>query len=199
MQSQQACSMSQQALSPLVQVMQTPSLVMVHLQVHIIHWQTTMPFIMQQHEHMPSASILHRFCRAPQETSSSQTQVIFMPPVHFSILIVQRGTIDMAPMLGPMAGMPVMGMVPVGIEPIIMGRSIIIVGCIAKSFAREGPSAVADSASNAALNPRLQIFWWAWGTIKKMFVPPEDGWAIVQPPNYTQRQSLRKCLSRNAL
>jgi len=141
MQSQQAWIMSQQALSPLVQVMQTPSLVMVHLQAHIImlHWHMTMPFIMQQHEHMPSASILHRFCSAPQETSSSQTQVIFMPPAHFSILMVQRGIIDMAPMLGPMAGMPDIGMVPVGIEPIIIGRSIIIVGCITSSFRVKGP------------------------------------------------------------
>ena len=63
MQSQQACTMSQQALSPLVQVRQTPSSVIVHSHLHIarLHWHIVMPFIMQQQLHMPSASILHMF------------------------------------------------------------------------------------------------------------------------------------------
>jgi hypothetical protein len=52
----------------------------------------------------------------PADIGSSQVQVIFMPPGHFSIFIVQRGTIIMfmpagiavAPPIipGPMAGAP---------------------------------------------------------------------------------------------
>jgi hypothetical protein len=63
--------------------------------------------------------------------SSSHVQVIFMPPLHFSIFIVQRGTMAM-PMLGIMLGMPAIWPVMEGIPldmpaaPIIMPRSIII-------------------------------------------------------------------------
>ena len=42
---------------------------------------------------MPPASMVQRFCIMLQAIASSQVQVIFMPPVHFSILMVQRGTI----------------------------------------------------------------------------------------------------------
>jgi hypothetical protein len=54
MQSQQACTISQQALSPVVQVMQQPSFVISHLQVHMVmlHWHIIMPFIMQQQLHI---------------------------------------------------------------------------------------------------------------------------------------------------
>ena len=49
MHSQQACSISQQVLSPLVHVMQQPSLVRSHLHVpqQRLHWQTVIPFIVQ--------------------------------------------------------------------------------------------------------------------------------------------------------
>ena len=72
-QSQQACNISQQALSPDVQVMQTPSLVISHLQLHMakLHWHMTMPFIMQQQLHMPLASMRQMFCKVPHDTSSS--------------------------------------------------------------------------------------------------------------------------------
>ena len=95
MQSQQAWIMSQQALSPLVQVMQTPSSVISHLHMPIVRLQqqTIMPFIIMQQLHMPPAIIVQRFCIMLQAILSSQVQVIFMPPVHFSIFIVQRGTI----------------------------------------------------------------------------------------------------------
>ncbi len=53
-----------------------------------------MPFIMQQQLHMPPASIVHRFCTMLQAVLSSQEQVIFMPPLHFSTLSVHRGTIS---------------------------------------------------------------------------------------------------------
>ena len=91
--------MAQQALSPLVQVTHTPSFVYSHLQIAKarLHWHRHMPFIVQQQLHMPSHSILQRFCSVAQATSSSQMHLIFIPPVHFSIFIVHRGrTIDPA-------------------------------------------------------------------------------------------------------
>jgi hypothetical protein len=93
-QSQQAWIMAQQSLSPLAQVMQTPFLVISHLQAPMVklQQQTIMPFIMQQQLHMPPARDVHRFCSMLADIVSSQVQVIFRPPVHFSILIVQRGT-----------------------------------------------------------------------------------------------------------
>src|SRR5580658_5830926 len=94
-QSQQAWIMSQQPLSPLMQVMQTPSFVISHLHMPMVrlHMHTMVPFIMQQTLHFEPAIIEQRFCSMLQAILSSQTQVIFMPPVHFSILIVQRGII----------------------------------------------------------------------------------------------------------
>jgi hypothetical protein len=132
MQSQQACSISQQALSPLVQVMQQPSLVISHLHWHIamLHWHMTMPFIMQQQLHMPLDSILQRFCSMPQDISSSHTQVIFMPLAHFSIFILQRGSMVMPPIGAGIEGM--LG-IELGMLP-IMDRSIIIVVFIKHSF-----------------------------------------------------------------
>jgi hypothetical protein len=87
--------MSQQALSPLMQVMQTPSFVISHLHMPMVrlHMQTMVPFIMQQQLHLEPAIIEQRFCSMLQAILSSQTQVIFMPPVHFSILMVQCGII----------------------------------------------------------------------------------------------------------
>ena len=95
MQSQQAWIMSQQALSPLMQVMQTPSLVISHLHMPMVmlQQQTMVPFIMQQQLHLEPAIMEQRFCSMLQAILSSQTHVIFMPPVHFSILMVQRGII----------------------------------------------------------------------------------------------------------
>jgi hypothetical protein len=63
MQSQQAWSISHIALSPQVQVMQTPSFVMVHSHLHIAMLQQhiIMPFIIQHMLIMPPAIILHMF------------------------------------------------------------------------------------------------------------------------------------------
>jgi hypothetical protein len=124
-QSQQACSISQHFLSPLVQVMQQPSLVISHWQFaqHRLHWHISMPFQVQQQLHIPPASILHKFCIAPQAISSSQVQTIFIPPAHFSMLIVHRGTIIIE-------GMPigVWGLIPGVVMPgIDIPRSIIII------------------------------------------------------------------------
>ncbi|MFO0807026.1 MAG: hypothetical protein U0746_00210 [Gemmataceae bacterium] len=47
----------------------------------------------------------------PQAVGSSHMQVIFMPPVHFSIFIVQRGTMSM--LVGMPVGVPiVVGLIP---------------------------------------------------------------------------------------
>jgi len=137
MQSQQAWIISQHALSPLVQVMQTPSLVMAHSHLHMamLHMQIIMPFIMQPRLHMPPAIILHMFCNVAADISSSHAQVIFMPPAHFSIFSVHRGTIHI-PIPGIIPGMP--GIWPiciapgVPIAPIIVGRSNIIILDIAE-------------------------------------------------------------------
>jgi hypothetical protein len=94
-QSQHAWIISQHLLSPLVQVIQTPFSVISHLQWPMVKLQvqTIMPFCMTQQLHMPPASMVQRFCIMLQAMVSSQVQVIFMPPLHFSNFIVQRGTI----------------------------------------------------------------------------------------------------------
>jgi hypothetical protein len=63
MQSQQAWIIAQQSASPLVQVMQTPSLVWSHLHMPMImlHEQTIMPFIIIQQLHIPPAIMEQRF------------------------------------------------------------------------------------------------------------------------------------------
>jgi hypothetical protein len=55
--------------------------------------QTIMPLSMQQQEHMPPCIMVQRLCIIEQAVGSSQEQVIFIPPVHFSNFMVQRGTI----------------------------------------------------------------------------------------------------------
>ena len=64
MQSQQASIIEQQAVSPLVQVMLTPSSVISHLHMPIVmlQQQTIMPFIIMQQLHIPPAIMVQRFC-----------------------------------------------------------------------------------------------------------------------------------------
>jgi hypothetical protein len=114
MQSQQACNIWQQALSPLMQVMQQPSLVISHSQLHMtmLHWQTTIPFIMQQQLHMPSHIMRHMFCNMEQAISSSHLQWILMPLGHFSIFIVQQGTMHVPMPVGIDIGMRPSFLVP---------------------------------------------------------------------------------------
>jgi hypothetical protein len=127
-QSQHAWHMAQQALSPLVQVMQQPSSVMVQVQLHIamLHWHIVMPFFMHTSVHMPSHSILQRFCMVAHDISSSQVQVIFIPPAQRSIFMVQRGTMLMLPIAGMAAGMVAMGMGELDIGLIMPRRSDVI-------------------------------------------------------------------------
>jgi hypothetical protein len=86
--------MAWQALSPLVQLMQQPSLVYSHLQIPQVklHWQQQMPLQVQQQLQSPSASMRQRFCNVPRATSSSQRQWILQPFEVFSNSIVQRGS-----------------------------------------------------------------------------------------------------------
>jgi hypothetical protein len=74
--SQQACSISQHFSSPLVQVMQQPSLVasQVQLPQQRLTVHTAMPFQVQQQLHKPPASILQRFCTVAVALASSQWQ-----------------------------------------------------------------------------------------------------------------------------
>jgi hypothetical protein len=113
MQSQHAWIISQHLASPLVQVMQTPLSVVSHLQKPIVRLQqqTVRPFMVRQQLTAPPASMAHRFCTMPQAILSSQTQVIFRPPVHFSNLTVHRGTIIQPAPATPPVGVP-MGLVP---------------------------------------------------------------------------------------
>jgi hypothetical protein len=129
MHSQVAWHMSEQALSPLVHVTETPIFVSLHshLQRNMLHWQTVMPFIMHEQLHMLPAIILQRFCSVAADISSSQVQVIFMPPWHFSIFMVARGTIIMPGIAGAADGIPPAGIEPIGpMEPIIERSNIIV-------------------------------------------------------------------------
>jgi hypothetical protein len=111
--------------------MTQPSLVISHLHMPMVmlQQQTIMPFIIMQQEHMPPAIIVHRFCIMLQAILSVQVHVTFMPPVHFSNFMVQRGTIIMFMPAGMLPGMPVVPVPP--IMPVIMAaRSIIIVPVI---------------------------------------------------------------------
>jgi len=133
-QSQQAWIMSQQALSPLVQVTQQPSLVISHLHMPMVklQQQTIMPLSRQQQLHIPPWSIWQRFCTMLQAILSSQEQVTFMPPAHFSTLNVQRGTISQLVVVGIVAGAPTPGIpdvpmpgMPIPVRSIIMAVDIV--------------------------------------------------------------------------
>jgi hypothetical protein len=135
MQSQQPWIMSQQPLSPLVQVTQHPSLVISHLHMPMVRLQqhAIMPFIMQQQLTMPPAIIAHRFCIMVHAAGSEHEQVIFIPPAHFSILNVHRGTITRFGAMGaPMPGI-VGAPIPMLVMPVV-GRSIIIVPVMIAPF-----------------------------------------------------------------
>jgi hypothetical protein len=133
MQSQQAWIIAQQSLSPLAQVILTPlsTISHLHIPISILQQQTIMPFIIMQHEHMPPAIMVQRFCIMLHAMGSSLVQVIIMPPSHFSIFIVQRGTIIMFIVEG--IPVPVAPMV-LGLMPVIAPRSIIPVLAIARSL-----------------------------------------------------------------
>jgi hypothetical protein len=100
--------------SPLVHVMQTPSSVGSHLQwpIVMLQEQTTIPLSTQQQLQSPPAIMVHKFCSIPAETRSSQAQMIFIPPVHFSKVIVHRGTIIMLAAVGAACADPIIPVAP---------------------------------------------------------------------------------------
>jgi hypothetical protein len=114
-----------------VQVTQQPSLVISTLHAPIVRLQvqTTMPFIMQQTLHMPPAIMVQRFCIMVQAVGSSQVQVIFIPPVHFSTFMVQRGTMTMLGVIGVPGVVPGMAV----FIPVMVARSIIMVVVMLRS------------------------------------------------------------------
>jgi len=126
MQSQHAWIIAQQSLSPLVQVIVQPSLVIstLHRPIARLQQQQTTPFITMQQLIMPPCIIMQRFCIMAQEAWSGQVQLIFIPPSHFSIFMEQRGTISQ--LVG--AIIPgIIGLVAPGIPGIIAPiRSIVI-------------------------------------------------------------------------
>jgi hypothetical protein len=84
---------------------------------------------MQQQLHMVPISDMHRFCIVEQATLSSVAQVIFMPPVHFSIVTLQRGTImDDMGVMPPLIGIPMPGIIVPGIAiPVDIGFIVVII------------------------------------------------------------------------
>jgi hypothetical protein len=125
MQSQHSWIILQHCVSPLVQVMQTPFFIISHLHMPMVMLKQAiiMPlFIMQQLIMLP-AIISHMFCSMAAAMESSLLHIIFMPPSHFSIFIMQRGTIIMfiVGMLGMDMGMGVI------IGEVIMERSMVII------------------------------------------------------------------------
>jgi hypothetical protein len=113
----------QQFISPLVQVIIIPSLVIsnLHMPIVMLQFIIIIPFIIMQQLTMLPLSIVHRFCSMLADIVSSQMHIIFMPPSHFSIFMMQRGmTIMFMPVVPVMGGFMVM-------PGIIICRSIVII------------------------------------------------------------------------
>jgi len=64
-----------------------------HKPIVKLQTQHVMPFNVQQQLHIPPASMVQRFWTILHAILSSHTHVSLQPPVHFSTLKVQRGTI----------------------------------------------------------------------------------------------------------
>jgi hypothetical protein len=113
--SQQHWIISQQVLSPLVQVILQPDFVVstLHAPQVRLQVQTGMPFIVKQQETMPPWSMVQRLWTVAQAVASSQWQVRHIPPETFSNLNVHRGTMTIDPPgTGDTAGIPVMAPIP---------------------------------------------------------------------------------------
>jgi hypothetical protein len=174
MQSQQHWIILQQSASPEVQVTQQPSVVISHLHMPIVRLQqqTIMPFIMQQQETMPPAIILQRFCIMAQAAASVQLQLIFMPPAHFSIFILQRGTITM------------FGAMPVGIGiPMLVFVVFVLVEVIGFII---------------AVTIVLSRGWpvWRFGSSREMINRHRDD-AIATQPVYVSQSADSACLGES--
>jgi hypothetical protein len=107
----------------------------------MLQQQHIIPFIIIQTLIMPPCVIMQRFFIISAEVLSSQVQVIFIPPGHFSILMVQRGAIIMFGIIALIIGMFIMPFMPPGIIiPVIRSDVILfIVLIMANSFFRRRP------------------------------------------------------------
>jgi len=100
----------------------------------MLQQQTIMPFIIMQQLHMPPAIMVQRFCSMVADVLSSHVHMIFMPSLHFSIFMVQRGTIIHCGVVGMVAVPPIVPDI-IGFIPAIMPvRSIIIAVVIVLPF-----------------------------------------------------------------
>ena len=164
-----------QLVSPLVQVMTQPISVISILHIPIIpmlQQQHIIPFIIMQQLIIPPCIIMHRFFIISADVLSSHMQVIFIPPLMRSILMVQRGAIIMlfiimgdiiAPIIEdmpPIMGMFIIEFIAPGIIPLI--RSVImlfIVFIMAGSFyllcSGFGGSSTASTSITIRLRNRL--------------------------------------------
>lgn len=139
MQSQQAWIIFMHMASPLVQVTMQPMSVISHLVMPIgmQQLQTIIPFIVIQQPSIPPAFIIIICCIIAAAVLSSHVQVIFIPPVIFSIFIMQRGIIMPEPGCIDIDGIIpfIMGIIP-GIMPLFI-IGIIIPICIIRSLVIE--------------------------------------------------------------
>jgi hypothetical protein len=126
MQSQHAWIIWQHLASPEVHMILHPLSVISQLVMPIVmlQQQHIMPFIIMQQLTIEPVSIEQRFFIMLAAMASSQTQVMVMPVLVFSIFIVQRGTIIMFGMVP--AGAPIVPMPVVMPGIAIPARSIII-------------------------------------------------------------------------
>src|SRR5262249_18938344 len=110
-----------------------PLSVISHLHMPMARWQVhmTMPFIIMAQLHMPPENMLHRLCIMLVAMASSQTQVIFRPPLTFCILSLHWGTITQFAW-GMVAGVDIP--MPGAIAGIVAGRSIIMLAIVKHSM-----------------------------------------------------------------
>ena len=155
-QSQQAWIIVTAIVSPLVQVIVTPLAMFSHLQVAIIRAQVQqgIPFIRQQQEHIAPGIMAQRFCIIETAMASSLVQVIFIPPLIFSIFMVQRGIImpgDIMPMPGimPDKGIGMFGII-LGIIVLIIPLSLVIVA-IVRFLSHRFPGSLCLAPADTAL------------------------------------------------
>jgi hypothetical protein len=99
-----------------------------HRPIVMLQQQTMAPFIMQHRLHFELAIMEHMFCSMLHAILSSHEQVIFIPPLHFSIFMVQRGII----MPGAAAGFIVGMVAPIPIPDIMPVIGFIVAVVMAK-------------------------------------------------------------------
>jgi hypothetical protein len=156
MQSQQLWIIFSIILSPLVHIIMHPisMISILHMPIMpMLQQHMHMPFIIMQQQTEPPAIIMHRFFIISALVLSSAVHIIFIPPAHFSIFIMQRGAMPMPIPIPTIGGIIICGMPgiirgipwgiisdiipgiiipPIGIWPIIpvIPRSLVIVMAI---------------------------------------------------------------------